>query len=348
MNWLTQPLTWPDVAALSAVWWRGREVAWDEWPLWPVWIQGVCAAALLAFSACAVGLLWPSNDAELAQLSATQQALSVQLNQQQARLKDLKSQGLRNAPSEQDVVLVQQDWPTPAQVQSLLIDLTRRAQARDLQMESLKPEALTIHAQWTVQPVSLRLRGSFAQLVAWSRDLFQQSAVWTPEKWTLSAQSDGQVMLDALLHLYLRPEQELALQADSARDESQAWARWRVGQEAPTDPFHRSASTAKEPIAVTPLSPSGHPLQRWPLQSMAMVGIFFSQGSAYGLVQTPGGLFQVTLGDKLGSEEGQVVSLDEARMQVRVRTPQAKGGWQERLEALSITPAVSLANRRLP
>ena len=50
----------------------------------------------------------------------------------------------------------------------------------------------------------------------------------------------------------------------------------------------------------------------------------------------------------LGSEEGQVVSLDEARMQVRVRTPQAKGGWQERLEALSITPAVSLANRRLP
>jgi len=348
MNWLTQPLTWPDAAALSAVWRRGRDAAWQEWPLWPVWIQVACAAALLAFSACAVGLLWPSNDVELTQLSATHQALRVQLNNQQDRLKDLKSQGWRHAPSEQEGVMLQQDWPTPVQVQSLLIDLTRLAQSRDLQMELLKPEALTIHAQWAVQPVSLRLRGSFVQVVAWSRDVFQQNAVWTPEKWTVSAQSDGQVMLDALLHLYLRPDEEFALQADSALDASQAWARWQVGQGAPTDPFHRPASTPKEPTAVPPLPLHSHPLQHWPLQSMVMVGSFFSEGSAYGLVQTPGGLFQVTLGDKLGSEGGQVVSLDEGRMQVRARTPQAKGGWQERLQALSITPAVSQANRRLP
>jgi len=351
MNWLTQPLSWPDVAVLSAVWPSWREGAWREWPMWPASVLVACGAGLFSASATVVWLLWPSSDDDMERLFLAHQALQVQVQTQQTNLGDLKSKVQQRTDSVQALSSAQQDWPTRAQMQPLLMALYRQGQSQGLQWESFKPEAALTSQGFAVQPVSLRLRGSFAQLVAWCHEWVQQTALWVPEKWTLSAQADGGISLDALVHLYLRPEDDPSLPSGPVAEKSDAlpWAvPWRAGQVARWDPFSGPASPLKEPQPLEPLGVDVHPLRRWPLQALAMVGSFSSDGSTYALVQTPVGLFRVAAGDRVGIEGGQVMRLDEGRMQVRVRTPQAPGQWTERLEGLAIGQATPPERRHRP
>jgi type IV pilus assembly protein PilO len=319
--------------------------------MWPVSVLLACGAGLFSVSATAVWLLWPSSDLDIERLLLAHQALQGQVQTQQAHLGDLQSQVQQSGDPAQALSLAQQDWPTPAQMQPMLMALYRQAQTEGLQWESFKPEAALTPQALAVQPVSLRLRGSFAQLVAWSHELFQQTALWVPEKWTLSAQADGGVLLDAVMHLYLRPEEGLALQSlpGAEKPDALSWAvPWRAGQWVRRDPFRGPASLRQEPISLEPLGDEVHPLRRWPLQALAMVGSFSSGGSTYALVQTPVGLFRVTAGDRLGIEGGRVVSLDEARMLVRARVQQAQGQWAERLDGLSISQAIKTERRHGP
>jgi len=226
MNWLTQPLTLPDGTALIAAWRSGREGAWREWAMWPVRELVACAAVLFTLSAFGVWLLWPSSDQDMDQLTLAHHKLQAQVQTQRQSLSALKSQTPSTADPTQAMSAAQQAWPTSAQVQPVLMALHLQAQKQGLLVESFKPEGALTSQGFAIQPLRLRLRGSFAQLVAWSDAVFQQSALWVPEQWTLTALSApsvspsvspsgalprvppaGQVALDAMLHLYLRPDE---------------------------------------------------------------------------------------------------------------------------------------------
>lgn len=346
MNWLTQPLSWPERLSMAAIWLWARNIAWREWPMWSVPVQAGCAGVLCVLSASAVGLLWPSSDLDLAQLQASHQAMRAQVQTQQTRLEGLKLQALHESESAPAGLKAQQAWPSTAQAQSVLMALSQQALSKGLQWDFLKPEALVIQPEFAVLPVRLRLRGSFVQVVAWSHALFQQDPLWVPEKWILSAQSDSQVVLDAELHGYLRHDDGFALQAVSAAQAREEVPGWSTAQAVRTDPFHRSAVPLKDNSALAPLDRNAHPLLRWPLASLSMVGSVSSQGKRHALVQTPAGLFQVTVGDPLGAESGQVLSLDETQMQVRL--PQGRGPRQAQLATLSLAPVAQMAPRAQP
>jgi type IV pilus assembly protein PilO len=319
--------------------------------MWPAYVLVACGAGLFSASATVVWLLWPSSDLDLQRLFSAHQALQGRVQTQQANLGDLKVKAQQLGDPAQALSWAQQDWPTHAQMQPMLMALYRQGQSQGLQWELFRPEAALTSQGFAVQPVSLRLRGSFAQLVAWSHEWFQQTALWVPEKWTLSAHADGGVSLDALVHLYLRTEDDLSLPSGPVAEKSDSlpWAvPWRTGQGVRWDPFSGPVSALKEPQPLEPLGVDVHPLRRWPLQALAMVGSFSSDGSTHALVQTPVGLFRVAAGDRLGIEGGQVVRLDEGRMQVRVLTPQAPGQWAQRLEGLAIGQTLPPERRQRP
>lgn len=357
MNWLTQPLTLPDGAALLDALRSWRDGAWREWAMWPARGLVACAAALFTLSAFGVWLLWPSSDQDMDQLTLAHHKLQAQVQTQRQSLSALKSQTPSTADSTQAMSAAQQAWPTSAQVQPVLMALHLQAQKQGLLVESFKPEGTLTSQGFVIHPLSLRLRGSFAQLVAWSDAVFQQGALWVPEKWILTAQagaqagvlsgvpSAGQVALDAVLHLYVRADEGWTLQAldaDETRVAAEAMAPWRPEQPLGVDPFSRPVPPVPEPLAPLALPPLGddvHPLRRWPLQALTMVGSFSSAGVPSALVQTPAGLFRVAEGDLVGAEGARVVGLDDTQMSLRLRVKQENGRWTERQDALSIQRA---------
>jgi len=377
MNWLAQPLAWPDAGSLSDTVKRWREGAWREAVMWPVGVLLTCATFLFALSAFGVWLLWPSHGQAIAELTWAQQALQTQVQTQRQRLNTLRLQAAPLADSAQALSDAQRAWPTAAQAQPLLMALHLQTQKQGLQLTSFKPEGTLSSQGFSIQSVNLRLHGSFSQIVAWTDALFEQGALWVPEKWTLSAQpvvqaytlagvqadkqadkqagkqvgrgsgtpAQGPVSLEALLHLYLRPDDNGALQAAVKQDAfGQAWgeagqtALAKAGSSPPTDPFSRPVPRLQETLEPysQPQDDRVHPLIRWPVHDLKMVGSFSSRGVSYALVQTPAGLFQVAVGDVLGAEAARVAGLDEDQITLRLRFRQGNGRWAERQDALSI------------
>jgi Tfp pilus assembly protein PilP len=83
-----------------------------------------------------------------------------------------------------------------------------------------------------------------------------------------------------------------------------------------------------------------HPLRRWPLQDLAMVGSFSSNGASSALLLTPAGLFRVTVGDVLGIEGARVVNLTTRQIDLRMPVPTDNGRWAERHAVLPLRAAV--------
>jgi len=343
MNWLTQPLSWPDGAALSAALHTWRDGAWREWPVWPVRWLVASAAFLFVFGAFGMWLVWSSSDQDMDGLILAHQALKAQVQTQRQRMSTFKSQSSTVADQTQALSAAQRAWPTPELVQPVLMDLHLQAQQQGLKVVSFKPESALSSHGFAVQPLNLRLRGSFAQLVAWSDAVFQRDALWVPEKWTLTAQSDtpseGQVSLDAVLHLYVRSDESRALQAlamNTAHGESEAAPAPFDPPSPRLDPFSRPAQPAKAPSSSPPWGHDAPPLRRYPLTELTMVGSFSSSGVPNALVQTPAGLFHVAIGDVLGVEGAQVVGLDDTQLKLRMRVKPVNGLWTERQDVLSI------------
>ena len=364
MNWLTQPLNWPDGAALSAAWRSLREGAWREWAMWPVQALVASAVGWFTFSALCVWLLWPLSGQEGEGLIQAHQALQTQLHTQRERLHALKSQTSVNAGTVQVDSFTPRGWPAPDQVQSVLMALYLQAQQQGLQMELFKPDRSHASQGFSVQPLHLRLHGSFPQIVAWSHAVFQMNPLWIPEKWILTAQpgapsggpSSANVSLEALLHLYLQTEVSPAAHNPAAHNPAaQIHAVHRALGQAEEKPvaaslFQSDGSTRYDPFSrpaprlPAPMQPEGEdvpPLRRWPLEKLTLVGSLTSVGEIFALVQTPAGLFRVARGDVLGSEGAKVVRLEANQLVLSQPAKQQDGRWTARLTTLPFRPVAN-------
>lgn len=341
MKWLTQPLSWPDAAALQAdlqaILRRWRDTVWADWPVWPVSLVATVALVLFAIGALAMWSWGPWSAHELEALVQTQQTLQKQVGVQRDNLQRMQRQMPQDADPQRRWVATQQTWPTTRQVQGMFAAVYRQALEHGLQVEWFKPEAVRQAHGLSVQPLGLRLRGPFAQVVAWSEGLFQSEVLWVPEKWLMTAHASDQVLLDAELHLYLRSTEAEADDSDvgTAAPFASPFGIAALQTEPRTQPFAQpqvSAEPRAEPEVLGDHVPA---LQRWPLQSLRMVGSFITAGTPHALVQTPVGLFRVGVGQRLGAEGGRVVRLDEQQLHVRV-VERTAGRVSERLEALSL------------
>jgi type IV pilus assembly protein PilP len=69
-------------------------------------------------------------------------------------------------------------------------------------------------------------------------------------------------------------------------------------------------------------------LERFPLDSLSMVGTIYSHGTWYALIKDPNGLIhRVTDGDYLGQDDGKIVSISTGGVELRELLPNGTGGW---------------------
>lgn len=77
-------------------------------------------------------------------------------------------------------------------------------------------------------------------------------------------------------------------------------------------------------------------LEGFNIETFEMVGTLANQGLTYALVRGAGGVHRVKVGDYLGRNHGQIMMIDEAKVDVVEIVPDGEGGWLERPRTLSL------------
>lgn len=79
-------------------------------------------------------------------------------------------------------------------------------------------------------------------------------------------------------------------------------------------------------------------LEQFPLDTLRMVGTLKLGASSYGLVQTKDGLVHRVLpGNRLGQNDGRILSIGDARIELIEIVPDGLGGYLERPAALALS-----------
>lgn len=79
------------------------------------------------------------------------------------------------------------------------------------------------------------------------------------------------------------------------------------------------------------------PLERYPLDSLRMVGTLSLEGRRHGLIRTPDGtVHQVIAGNYMGENHGRIESVEETAVRLTEIIPDGEDGWMERSAAVGL------------
>lgn len=118
-------------------------------------------------------------------------------------------------------------------------------------------------------------------------------------------------------------------------------------EENATDPFsvqkltqafknEAAQSPTNAALIVPELSRRKEALESFPLDVMAMVGSVLKKGQPMALVKVDNLLYQVRVGNYLGSNYGRVTKVDETQVSIREIVQDAAGEWIERPATLQL------------
>ena len=118
-------------------------------------------------------------------------------------------------------------------------------------------------------------------------------------------------------------------------------------EEGSTDPFsiqkltqalksEAAQSPTNAALIVPELSRRKEALESFPLDVMTMVGSVLKKGQPMALVKVDNLLYQVRVGNYLGSNDGRVTKVDETQLSIREIVQDAAGEWIERPATLQL------------
>lgn len=110
------------------------------------------------------------------------------------------------------------------------------------------------------------------------------------------------------------------------------------------DPFVVDNRSAEAPVAATGNSLAPDPLRRkeelegFALDALRMVGTLEQNEAKWGLIRTPNGiLHRVRVGNYLGMNNGQIVSISDEQIQLTEIVSEGPGEWRERQATVALT-----------
>ena len=110
------------------------------------------------------------------------------------------------------------------------------------------------------------------------------------------------------------------------------------------DPFVADARGAEVPAATPGGTLAPDPLRRkeelegYSLDALRMVGSLEQNQTRWGLIRTPNGiLHRVKVGDYMGMNNGQIVSITDEAIQLTEIVPEGPGDWRERQASVALT-----------
>lgn len=79
-------------------------------------------------------------------------------------------------------------------------------------------------------------------------------------------------------------------------------------------------------------------LERFPLDSLKMVGTLTDKGVTYALIQTPSGFIKpVTLGNYMGQHDGKIIEITPTRIKLREIVPDGFGGYKYKIVTMAMS-----------
>jgi type IV pilus assembly protein PilP len=110
------------------------------------------------------------------------------------------------------------------------------------------------------------------------------------------------------------------------------------------DPFQSDVQTEPEELVALDGGPAPDPnrpkeeLESYPLDSLRMVGTLEQDGTRWGLIRSKEGVVhRVTVGNYMGQNHGQIVSIDLDAIQLNEIVSDAPGQWRERAATVALS-----------
>jgi type IV pilus assembly protein PilP len=106
----------------------------------------------------------------------------------------------------------------------------------------------------------------------------------------------------------------------------------------PFTPYVEEDLAQQEDNGITPPKDwKREPLEQYPLDSLEFVGNLERGGRLWGLIQAPdGAIHRVQVGNHLGKNYGEIVSINETLIKLKEIIPNGSGGWVEREASLAL------------
>ena len=77
-------------------------------------------------------------------------------------------------------------------------------------------------------------------------------------------------------------------------------------------------------------------LEKYPLESLKMVGTVDLQGKSFAIIQVDGKVYRVTAGNYMGLNYGKITKVTEAEVQMKEWIQDIQGNWDERSSSLQL------------
>ncbi|AZF55478.1 Type IV pilus biogenesis protein PilO [Pseudomonas sp. R4-34-07] len=301
-----------------------------KWP-WPGKALLGCALAGLVLL-LGEGVYLGASRERLHGLEAREQALQAQLEEKTGLAAELEAYTEQVRAMEETVAGLQGQLPGESAVPGLLEDIARLAVAKGVWIEGvavLDEASLPFHVE---QPLKIAATGAYHDLAAFVSALGGLQRIVTVHD--VAVRPEGALLrLDLLAKAY-----RSASPGGSASRAVVPAPRFVYDSSSLRDPFQRPALQAEHTPGRAALAPDltrpRGPLEGIAIEQFAMVGTLSGGGRTYALLRAGPTVHRLAVGDYLGPDHGQVMSIQDSHVELIERFPDEQGLWLERPRTL--------------
>ncbi len=311
--------------------------------MWPVVLQR-CLFIFVGFLLwLAIELIFIGNlKIELQNLQTEKQLLEKQIQSKREKAAWLKPLSAEAEALQTQMKMVSGLFPAHAHWDALLSDLNQVGRRHKLELEWVKPDPPRVTSQWVELPASIRVKGSFHSMGRFVSELAHLERLVALGQLSFEASANDTVTFQAKLKTF---RQRTPAEAAAFKEEKSVVAVLAALTLAPTDyegsgrpnPFGPHAIQANSPISNLAPQPSTqvssrtkHPLEVAPLDAMRLVGQLLQGERSVGLIRLKSAVYPVRVGTVLGTNQGQVSSVDSSGLVVLEKSTDAYGRQSQR------------------
>ena len=191
------------------------------WPVLPK--LGVLLLLILVILGAGYMLDWSAQWDELNAARAKEDSLRNAFLDKKRQAINLEAYRKQLADIEQSFGAMLKQLPNRSEMEALLSDINQAGLGRGLQFELFKPASAEIMSDFYAElPIQIKVVGNYHDIGAFASDVSQLSRIVTLNNLGLSADKDGNLMMDATARTFrYLDEEEVASQRKAAREKAE-------------------------------------------------------------------------------------------------------------------------------
>lgn len=311
--------------------------------IWPVVLQRCLFISVGFLLWLAIAFIFISDlKIELQNLQTEKQVLEKQTKTKREKADLLEPLSAEAEALQIQMKMVSGQFPAHAHWDALLSELSQAGRRHKLELEWVKPDPPRVTSQWVELPASIRVKGSFHAVGRFVSELAHFDRLVALGQLSFEASANETVTLQAKLKTF---RQRTPAEAAAFKEEKSTVAVLAALTIAPTDyegsgrpdPFGPHPIQATSKMSNSPSQPSKpvashtkHPLEVAPLEAMRLVGQLLQGERSVGLIRLKSTVYPVRVGTVLGTNQGQVSSVDSSGLVVIEKSTDASGHPSQR------------------